>query len=140
MSYTYTSTIGMSYTLAMLESTNYDFIVTLLICVNIETSSQKMSLYYMFNLISLSTYPPYYLLCSYLLAQFNPNYLMQPILTTYPKFTNYNEHRFRYVQPKTQLSLKLKTQPSLEQSLPCYFTYAFRSRFQVERVECLIFH
>jgi hypothetical protein len=65
MSYTYTSTIGMSHTLAMLESTNYDFIVTLLICVNIETSSQKMSLYYIFSLISLSTYLPTHPTTSY---------------------------------------------------------------------------
>jgi hypothetical protein len=65
MSYIYTSTIGMSYTLAMLESTNYDFIVTLLTCVNIETSSQEMSLYYIFSLISLSIYLPTHLTTSY---------------------------------------------------------------------------
>ncbi len=55
----------MSYTLAMLESTNYDFIVTLLTCVNIETSSQEMSLYYIFSLISLSIYLPTHLTTSY---------------------------------------------------------------------------
>jgi len=65
MNYTYTSTIGMSYTLAMLESTNYDFTVTLLICVNIETSSQKMSLYYIFSLISLYAYLPTHPTTSY---------------------------------------------------------------------------